>query len=64
MSKETFAIAFSEREQAEAIKEIALKIKLVFPKRINYLIVLFTPDYYPKNILKTINLTLKPRRIL
>lgn len=64
MSKETFAIAFSEREQAEAIKEISLKIKLVFPKRINYLIVLFTPDYYPKNILRTINLTLKPRQIL
>ncbi len=64
MNKETFAIAFSEREQVEAIKEISLKIKLVFPKKIDYLIILFTPDYNPKNLLKTISLTLKPKKIL
>jgi len=64
MTKETFAIAFSEREQAEAIKEISLKIKLVFPKKIDYLILLFTPDYNPKNLLRTIGLTLKPNKIL
>jgi hypothetical protein len=64
MEKEIFAIAFSEREQTEAIKEISLKIKAVFPKSINYLIVLFTPGYSPKNILQPINLTLKPRKIL
>jgi len=64
MSKNTFAIAFSEREQAEAIKEISLKIKLIFPKKINFLILLFTPDYNPKNLLKTINLTLNPQKIL
>ncbi|MCK4912838.1 MAG: FIST C-terminal domain-containing protein [Candidatus Omnitrophica bacterium] len=64
MNKEVFAIAFSERKQAEAIKEISLKIKLIFPKEINYLILLFTPDYNPKNLLKTISLTLKPKKIL
>ena len=64
MNKETFAIAFSEREQVEAIKEISLKIKLVFPKKIDYLIILFTPDYNPKNLLKTIDLTLKPKKVL
>jgi len=64
VDKETFAIAFSEREQAEAIKEISLKVKLVFPKKIDYLIILFTPDYNPKNLLRTISLTLKPKKIL
>lgn len=64
MKKEIFAIAFSEKNQAEAIKEISLKIKLIFPKEINYLIVLSTPDYHPSNILKTINLTLKPQQLL
>ena len=64
MIKETFAIAFSEREQAEAIKEISSKIKLIFPKKIDYLIILFTPDYNPKNLLRTIGLTLKPKKIL
>lgn len=64
MDKETFAIAFSEREQTEAIKEISLKVKSVFPKKIDYLIILFTPDYNPKNLLRTINLTLKPKKIL
>ncbi len=64
MDKETFAIAFSERERAEAIKEISLKVKLVFPKKIDYLIILFTPDYNPKNFLRAISLTLKPKKIL
>ncbi|MFH1519810.1 MAG: FIST C-terminal domain-containing protein [Candidatus Omnitrophota bacterium] len=64
METEAFAIAFSERLQAEAIKEVSLKIKLIFPKKIDYLIILSTPDYHPANILKTVNLTLKPRRIL
>ncbi len=64
MEKETFAIAFSRKAQAEAIKEISLEIKLTFPKKINYLIILSTPDYHPSNILKTITLTLKPQQIL
>ncbi len=64
MGKETFAIAFSGKAQAEAIKEISLEIKLTFPKKINYLIILSTPDYHPSNILKTITLTLKPQQIL
>lgn len=64
MDKETFAIAFSEREQAEAIKEISLKIKLIFPKKIDNLIILFTPDYNPKNLLDTIGFTLNPDKVL
>jgi len=64
MEKEIFAIAFSERNQSEAIKEISLKIKLIFPKKIRYLIILSTPGYHPSNILKTIDLTLRPHQIL
>ncbi len=64
MGKETFAIAFSGKAQAEAIKEISLEIKLTFPKKINYLIILSTPDYHPSSILRTITLTLKPQQIL
>jgi hypothetical protein len=64
MKKEEFAIAFSERDQEEAIKEASLKIKVIFPKAISYLIILFTPHYNPSNILKTINLTLKPQKVL
>jgi len=64
MNKETFAIAFSERERTGAIKEISLKIKLIFPKKINFLILLFTPGYNPKNLLETIRLTLNPEKIL
>lgn len=64
MKKEDFAIAFSEKDGEEAIKEISLKIKLNFPKRINLLIILFTSHYLPSNILKTLDLTLKPQKIL
>ena len=64
MEKETFAIAFSDKRQSEAIKEISLKIKLIFPKKIHYLIILSTPGYHPSSILKTIDLTLRPHQIL
>jgi len=64
MEKEEFAIALSERDQEEAIREVSLKIKANFPKNINYLIILFTPHYNPANIVKTVNLTLKPQKVL
>lgn len=64
MKNNEFAIAFSEKEQAEAIKEVSLKIKLDFPKYVGQLIILFTPHYQPDNILKTINLTLNPSQVL
>ncbi len=64
MIQEQFAIALSEKNQEEAIKEVSLKIKLIFPKQIGHLITLFTPHYHPKNILESINLTLRPKNIL
>ncbi len=64
MEREDFAIALSERDAEEAIREVSLKIKAVFPKQINCLIVLYTPQYNPHSILETINFTLKPDKIL
>ena len=63
MNKEDFAIAFSQKEGEGAIKEVSLKIKRIFPKRIDYLILLFTPHYTPSHILKTVNFTLKPKKL-
>ena len=64
MENKEFAVAFSAKEQEAAVKEASLKIKLIFPKHIDYLIVLFTPQYRPTNILKTIKLTVKPTQVL
>lgn len=64
MIKKQFAIALSERDKEAAIKEVSLKIKLIFPTQIDNLIILFTPHYHPKNILQSINLTLRPKEIL
>ncbi len=63
MLKEEFAIAFSDKDGEEAIKEVSLKIKRMLPKKIEYLMLLFTPDYAPSQILHTINFTLKPNRL-
>lgn len=60
MPEENFAIALSEKESEEAVKEISLKIKPVFPLGIKCLLVLFTPHYSPALISKTLNFTLKP----
>lgn len=64
MQTSDFAIAFSEKEGPQAIKELSLKIKLIFPKGINLLILLFTPNYNPANMIEPINLTLRPQTIL
>lgn len=64
MKTQDFTIAFSQLEQEEAVKEISLKIKLLFPKQIKCLIILYTPQYHPANILKTVRLTLKPNQIV
>jgi hypothetical protein len=64
MKQEEFAIAVSEKEQEDAIREVSLKIKAIFPKHIGHLIILFTPGYNPANILRNINFTLKPHKIL
>ena len=64
MKARDFTIAFSDREQEDAVKEISLKIKSLFPKDIKHLIILYTPQYHPASILKTINLTLKPEQTL
>ncbi|MDD3296267.1 MAG: FIST N-terminal domain-containing protein [Candidatus Omnitrophica bacterium] len=64
MEKDDFAIAFSKRKSEEAAKEVSLKIKSSFSKSIGFLFVFFTPHYNPSNILATLNLTLKPEKIL
>jgi len=64
MKKEDFTIALSERDGEEAIKEVSLKLKSVFPKNINYLLLLFTPHYSPPNIIEGVHLTLKPKKII
>ncbi len=64
MEKKELAVAFSDKDQQDAIREAALNIKLIFPKRINHLIILSTPHYNPTAILSTIKLTLKPRQVL
>ncbi|UCC95171.1 MAG: FIST C-terminal domain-containing protein [Candidatus Omnitrophota bacterium] len=62
--EEKFATALSERDGEEAIKEISLKIKSVFPTAIQYILVFFTHHYNPLNVLKTINFTLRPSMII
>lgn len=62
--EEKFAIALSEKDGEEALKEISLKIKSTFPREVKYLLIFFTPHYSPPIIPRTINFTLKPRLIL
>lgn len=64
MKNEEFAIAFSNKTQEDAIREVSLSIKSVFPKDINALIILFTPHYKPSSIIKTTQLTLKPKKMI
>lgn len=61
--EEKFVIALSEKEE-DAAKEVSLKIKSVFPKFVKYLLVFFTPQYQPLNILNTINFTLNPQIVV
>lgn len=61
---EKFAVALSEKDQKEAIKEISLRIKSIFPKTIKYILLFFTPHYKPANFFETIDLTLKPLMII
>lgn len=62
--EEKFAIAFSEKKGDEAVKEVSLKIKSVFPKSVKHIFVFFTPHYNPQEVLNTINFTLKPQTII
>ncbi|MCK9574122.1 MAG: FIST C-terminal domain-containing protein [Candidatus Omnitrophica bacterium] len=62
--EEKFAIAYSEKKGEEAAKELSLKIKSVFPKAVKEVFLFFTPQYNPHEALKTINFTLKPRRVI
>lgn len=62
--EEKFAIAHSEKKGEEAAKEVSLKIKSVFPKAVKDVFLFFTPQYNPQEVLKTINFTLKPRRVI
>lgn len=60
---EEFAIALSEKNQKEAIREVSLKIKSIFPKAIKYVIVFFTPQYNPSFLFETIDFTLNPVQV-
>lgn len=55
-----FAIVHSEKSGEEAIKETALKLKAFFPKKIRYILCLYTSHYQPLTVLKTISYTLRP----
>ncbi len=57
-------MAFSDKNEEEAPREIALKIKSVFPRATNSVLVFFTNHYPSLNILKIIHFTLKPRTLL
>ena len=59
-----FEVALSEKNTDEALKEVSLKIKSTFPKKINTIFVLFTPHYDPQQVLKTLKLTLNPDSLL
>ncbi len=63
--QQRFAIACSERSSEEAaIKEISLGIKNVFPRKVEFAIVFFTPHYKPALIRKALSLTLKPLQLI
>ncbi|MDD4955550.1 MAG: FIST C-terminal domain-containing protein [Candidatus Omnitrophica bacterium] len=62
--EEKFTIACSEKKGEEAAKELSLKIKSVFPKAVKDIFLFFTPQCNPHETLKTINFTLKPRRVI
>jgi hypothetical protein len=55
-----FVTAASEKNGEEAVKEVSLKIKAVFPRAAKHILVFYTPHYQPLTILKTIQYTLKP----
>lgn len=57
---EQFAIAYSERNDEEAVKEIALKIKSTSSQGIKCILVFFTPQYQPLTILRSLKYTLNP----
>ena len=59
-----FATALSEKRGEDAVKEVSLKIKSIFPKGVNFVFLFFTPHYQPVTILKTLNFTLRPKSIL
>ena len=65
MSKpKEFEVALSEKNNEEALKDVSLKIKSTFPKKINTVFVLFTHHYNPQNVLKTLKLTMNPATLL
>jgi hypothetical protein len=58
-----FATALSEKKGEDAVKEVSLKIKSVFPKEINFVFIFFTRHYQPLSVLRTLNFTLRPKSI-
>src|SRR4030042_805465 len=64
MKLQEFAVALSEKDREDAVKEVSLHIKTVFPKDIHFLLILFTPHYSPSQIIKAVYLTLKPQKMI
>ncbi|MDD5069191.1 MAG: FIST C-terminal domain-containing protein [Candidatus Omnitrophica bacterium] len=59
-----FTIVFSDRDEDDAIREVSLKIKSVFPKSIRHLFVFSTIGYQFSHVLKSLNFTLRPLTII
>lgn len=64
MDQSEFIVTYSKQEAEKAAREISLNIKSIFPKRISFLILFFTPQYNPIEITKTINLILAPKKVI
>lgn len=61
--QEKFAVALSEKEGDDAVREVSLKIKSHLPYPDNYIFIFFTPHYQPLNILKLAKFILSPKLI-
>ncbi|MBD3245746.1 MAG: hypothetical protein GF333_01915 [Candidatus Omnitrophica bacterium] len=59
-----YAIALSEKQGEQGIKDLSLRIKTFFPKHIRFLFTFFTPGFNAHTVLKTINFTLHPEAMV
>ncbi len=64
MKKSEFSLYLSQKEGEEAAKEISLKIRTNFRQGLNFVLILFTPNYRPHSLLRILNLTLKTANLL
>lgn len=64
MEKNEFCLYLSQKDGKEAARDISLKIKSIFRHKLNFIFLLFTPDYQPQELLETFNLTLRAATLL